>query len=628
MKQNRMAARCGRRAALAAGYLACAVAAPGAISFADIRLWAGSAAGPGVSEAAMVIDWRDGSPGLVWGYRWPSAEPRTGRDMLEAVLGADPALAVDSTIFPNAIAWAGRTRSYDDRGTASFLDDRYWGYWVNNEVFQHPTDFMQNGHVVPPATVVVPLGNPFGSGRWVESSTGAAQRPLVNGSWDGWAFGEYGTQPLEPVAVPEPGAGALVLLAGAAAASRRRRAAVSALALTSGAVGATGPFPPGPGQPGSDAVAAASPAIRAWATGVAAYLPGPQRRGSIATPVNYGTGSSALGPTGVTGSDADYPPAGTPGAATAPVVSLGDGGSLTLTFARPIADGPGADFAVFENGFATGANSVHAELAFVEVSSNGVDFVRFPAVSCTATAVQVGTYGTIDPRNVRNLAGKHPAGWGTPFDLAELSGSSPVLDIGRVTHVRLVDVVGSLTTTLGSRDAQGNLINDPFPTPFQTGGFDADAVGVMNEAADPWESWREAVFTAAQRSDPAVSGSGADPDGDGWTNFMEYAAGGAALTREASSPLRIAPAAGGALALEFFRDPARRDVRWRLESCAGGPWQALAEGEGGGMVAAAAGAVPAPLAVTETGGGPVTVRVTVPRDGDCRMFRLRAERMP
>jgi hypothetical protein len=26
-----------------------------------------------------------------------------------------------------------------------------------------------------------------------------------------------------------------------------------------------------------------------------------------------------------------------------------------------------------------------------------------------------------NPRNLRNLAGKHPAGWGTPFDLAELA---------------------------------------------------------------------------------------------------------------------------------------------------------------------------------------------------------------
>jgi hypothetical protein len=63
---------------------------------------------------------------------------------------------------------------------------------------------------------VVPLGSPYGPGRWVESSTGSAGRPLVNGSWDAWAYGPYSfgiydLQSGEPVpAVPEPGS--LVLL--------------------------------------------------------------------------------------------------------------------------------------------------------------------------------------------------------------------------------------------------------------------------------------------------------------------------------------------------------------------------------------------------------------------------------
>ena len=523
MKQNSLAAECGRWAA-AVVLLMTAAAGRGAVSLADVSWWAGSPAGPGVSEAALVIDWRDGTPGLVWGYRWPSVESRTGRDMLEAVLGLDPGLTVDSTFFPGTMAWGGRSRSYDDAGTASYLDDRYWNYWVNNEVYLHPTDFMQNGHVVPPATVVVPLGSPFGSGRWVESPTGLADRPLVNGSWDGWAFGEYGAQPGVPVAVPEPGVWGMVVGGlGLLAMRRRRVVAAAVLGMGVGQAVASGPYAPGPGQAGSDAVAAGSAAIRSWATGVATFLPGFQRKGSASTATaNYGSAASVLGPTGVTGTDGDYPTPGSGGTPGAPVLSLGDGGSLTLTFARPITDGAGADFAVFENGFASGA-LVFAELAFVEVSSNGSDFFRFPAVSCTATGVQVGAYGAVDPKNLRNLAGKHPAGWGTPFDLAELAAVSPLLDVRRVTHVRLVDVVGSVTGAIGSRDSLGNLVNDPFPTQFQTGGFDADAVGVMNEAADAWAAWVEAGFTVGQRGDAAVSGALADPDGDGGYNFAETA---------------------------------------------------------------------------------------------------------
>ena len=35
----------------------------------------------------------------------------------------------------------------------------------------------------------------------------------------------------------------------------------------------------------------------------------------------------------------------------------------------------------------------------------------------------------------------------------------------------------------GSRDAKNNLINDPYPTPYPSAGFDLDAVGVINSEA-------------------------------------------------------------------------------------------------------------------------------------------------
>ena len=80
----------------------------------------------------------------------------------------------------------------------------------------------------------------------------------------------------------------------------------------------------------------------------------------------YGDGSSATGPADATTGDEGNP---------FPVVSLGDGGSATLTFAQPLADVPGPDFAVFENAF----NGAFLELAHVEVSSDGVNFFRFPS---------------------------------------------------------------------------------------------------------------------------------------------------------------------------------------------------------------------------------------------------------
>jgi hypothetical protein len=161
------------------------------------------------------------------------------------------------------------------------------------------------------------------------------------------------------------------------------------------------------------------------------------------------------------------------------VVSLGDGGTATLFFNEPLADGPGPDFAVFENSF----DGKFLELAFVEVSSDDRTFVRFAALSLTDTAHQVGTFGTLDPGRIDKLAGKYKANWGTPFDLAEMK-DEPLLDVRHITAVRIVDVIGILDDSLGSRDSRGRLINDPWPTPFPSGGFDLDAVGVINHA-DP-----------------------------------------------------------------------------------------------------------------------------------------------
>lgn len=171
-----------------------------------------------------------------------------------------------------------------------------------------------------------------------------------------------------------------------------------------------------------------------------------------------GDSTSAVGPAGQNG-----------------VVSLGDGGYAILTFDPPIADGPGWDFAVFENAF----NDTFLELAFVEVSSNGLDFVRFPATSLTQDTMQIGTFGGLDATLIDNLAGKYRAGYGTPFDLQQLAGVQG-LDVMAVTHVKIVDVVGSINPNYATYDQFGHKVNDPWPTPFDGGGFDLDAVGVIH----------------------------------------------------------------------------------------------------------------------------------------------------
>lgn len=158
------------------------------------------------------------------------------------------------------------------------------------------------------------------------------------------------------------------------------------------------------------------------------------------------------------------------------VVSLGDGGKATLTFAQAIINGPGPDFAIFENGL----SDTFLELAFVEVSSDGNNFVRFPSHSETQTITQIGSFGNVDCRYINNLAGKYRASYGTPFDLSDLP-IEPLLDINNITHVRVIDVVGSIDPLVGSKDSYGNMVNDLYPTPFHSGGFDLDAIGVIHQ---------------------------------------------------------------------------------------------------------------------------------------------------
>jgi hypothetical protein len=204
-------------------------------------------------------------------------------------------------------------------------------------------------------------------------------------------------------------------------------------------------------------------AIDRWAVSVLALSRGPI---DVAHPelgnASAGLPSYALG--AATGNSAD-------------TVSLGDGGAISVRLAPPLRDMPGDDLAVYENGFFA-VDGLFGELAFVEVSTNGVDFARFPARALAPAPIPA--FGTIDPDLYANLAGDQPANSGAGFDLAELRSHplalSGVLRLSRVRYVRVVDAIGNGSTT----DSQGAPVYDPYATPFATGGFDLDAVGALH----------------------------------------------------------------------------------------------------------------------------------------------------
>ncbi len=236
---------------------------------------------------------------------------------------------------------------------------------------------------------------------------------------------------------------------------------------------------PEAGEAGTTAIHMSSNAIVAWADGY--------------TNMQYGTDVDA---TWMTPEKALGPAEGT----SSEIVSLGRGGTVTLTFPAGIGNRPGTDFAVFENSF----SDTFLELAFVEVSSDGIHFVRFPNYSNTPDPV--GAYGDLWTRWIHNLAGKYRQGYGTPFDLEELrtaynaqlagdtdfsaafaqqlTNNFPLLDLNNVTHLRLVDIVGDGSVL----DSRGSVIYDPYAT-TGSAGFDLDAVGVLNEAFVPYADW-------------------------------------------------------------------------------------------------------------------------------------------
>ncbi|MFZ2145946.1 MAG: DUF4465 domain-containing protein [Sedimentisphaerales bacterium] len=252
-----------------------------------------------------------------------------------------------------------------------------------------------------------------------------------------------------------------------------------------------------------DPNAVINPVFRGWATAVVSYE---QTRG---VDPRWCEPNKALGPATGRG-DED-------------IFSLGDlsreqieqgalPGHITLLFGEPIRNGRGYDFVVFENGllseFTTPAGSaagqMFAELAYVEASSNGEDFVRFPAVSLTAEPV--GLFGTIEISNVYNLAGKHTNSrskcTGTGFDLEEIADEAGVIsglvDINDIRYVRIVDIPGTGdfydeavkhidpgTWPVWDCYANNHPIYDAWNTSLvplhPSGGFDLDAIGVLKE---------------------------------------------------------------------------------------------------------------------------------------------------
>ncbi len=189
-------------------------------SFDDIIYWVGS----GTNSAALVVDWNDGksAESLAWGYRWSGTA--TGFDMISAVLASDPrfegAFIFGTAIFGlgydldgdggtfNFIEPGGGPSDPDDHFQVGFFVNGYWSYWIHGGEFVY--DIYDNNppfNLIGTGTYSVPGTPQYSNVNWFFSPVGAADRPLINGAWDGWRFapGFVAQSPSQPVAaIPEP----------------------------------------------------------------------------------------------------------------------------------------------------------------------------------------------------------------------------------------------------------------------------------------------------------------------------------------------------------------------------------------------------------------------------------------
>lgn len=361
-----------------------------------------------------------------------------------------------------------------------------------------------------------------------------------------------------------------------------------------------------------------NPLFFGWASEVVAYQPSENIIAAFSNP------DRALGP--VTGDNFE-------------VVSLGDQlvpspenppGTITLGFAKPIRNLSGADFVIFENGHITqtneggvGTGGIFAELAYVEVSADGVHFERLPATSLTPPLTahpQLGTrFASIDPTNVHNLAGKHVNAsgdsWGTPFDISA-SGLS------EITHIRLVDIPG----TGYYKDAAQRPIHDAWKT-TSSGGFDLEAIGAISVSMN-YAEWPQLEKLPADRREP-----GDDPDGDGVVNLLEYASGTLPWLADAVRPTLVSEI--GNKGLSFLRDERTGDLRYEVQVSENAmTWFTMASGDGGAPLQAISGHTPL---VTDASAGTIrsvgvirrtSVSEQPPAGSTRRFYRLKVSFIP
>ena len=220
-----------------------------------------------------------------------------------------------------------------------------------------------------------------------------------------------------------------------------------------------------------------------WADQVLEYIPGTDISNDFVTGTPYDEASTALGePTRFTSDAANFGGVTTPLQAAFrndEIVSIGKGGSLTVSFDEPVTNDTnnpyGIDLLIFGNSFLFGtffhsdfsfnpagtAEGVAAEGGVVELSDDGVNYVTVPIINADGLYPTYAYTDLLDP--FPTVAGNVPTDFTKPVDPAfdvvgktftEVltgyggSGGGAGIDIGAIgfaaiTHVRISNPTGA-----------------------------------------------------------------------------------------------------------------------------------------------------------------------------------------
>jgi len=221
-----------------------------------------------------------------------------------------------------------------------------------------------------------------------------------------------------------------------------------------------------------------------WADHVVQYIPGTEISNDFVNSNPFDDASVSLGePTRFTSDAANFGGATTPLQAAFrndEIVSIGKGGSLTVSFDEPVtddADNPfGIDLLIFGNSFLFGSTIFNNDFSFnpagtvdgvasegglIELSDDGVNFISVPNLEADGLFPTYSYIDLVDP--FPTAAGNDPTDFTKPvnpaFDIvgktfAEIiagydgSGGGAGIDIGAVgldfiTHVRILNPTGA-----------------------------------------------------------------------------------------------------------------------------------------------------------------------------------------